>query len=93
MYLKKNAHAPDDRAHKEASRTTHEVEQIYPYLHPDPELSAELTFHPHGNLWVLTYLRSGERTSIGLYQSRSTATLLLHSLGYYDPRSQSTTSA
>ena len=60
----------------------------YDYQHADPSLTAELTFHAQSGLWILRYLREGERTSISIYQSRSVVTLILHSLGYHDAHSR-----
>ena len=52
------------------------------YVHPDFLLSAQLYYDFTYGLWVLTYLKSGEKLSSTLYQSEATAILLLKSLGY-----------
>lgn len=68
--LEMNSH----RVESLASRST--------FTHRDPRLAAELAFHEDTTVWVLKYFRDQEVIGQALFHARSTAELMLSSLGY-----------
>ena len=56
--------------------------QMISFKHQDSSLQALLYFDDETSLWIIDYLRSEQVVSSALYQSQSTAYLMLRSLGY-----------
>lgn len=50
--------------------------------HVDPLLNALIYHDRESNLWIVEYYRNDVLSSCALYQSKSTALLVLHSHGY-----------
>jgi hypothetical protein len=53
------------------------------FIHQDPLLNATLYFDACAHLWLVEYYRERTLTSTALYQSESTAILMLSSHGYH----------
>lgn len=61
---------------------TSSFHQVISFKHQDSSLQAFLYFDDDTSLWIIDYLSCEKLISSALYQSQSTAYLMLQSLGY-----------
>ena len=63
------------------------MHQVILFKHKDSSLQACLYFDDETGLWIIEYTRYAQVISSALYQSESTAHLMLRSLGYQQAHS------